>query len=92
MPPKHRKKASASAAVSIQGRASQRKNTAEVIADSGDEFEHITVEAEDRYVRSYYLSCLFLQYLNVFIFKTALMNRMLLRSVTMKRNVKTTMN
>ncbi|KAF8148178.1 hypothetical protein B0H34DRAFT_803023 [Crassisporium funariophilum] len=47
MPPKHRKKVSASAGVSIPGRVSHRNKTAEVIADSGDELEHVAVEAED---------------------------------------------
>ena len=55
MPPKHRKKVSANAGVSIQGRVSHRNKTAEVIADSGDELEHVAVEAEDRYVQSYFL-------------------------------------
>lgn len=42
MPPKSHKKSS--------GQAGLRKNVSEVIADSGDEFEHLAVEAEDRYV------------------------------------------
>ena len=42
MPTKSHKKSS--------GQASRRKSVSEVIADSRDEFEHLTVEAEDRHV------------------------------------------
>jgi hypothetical protein len=48
MPPK--KKVFASSRPSAQGHIGQRKNITEVIADSDEEFEHLTVEAEDRYV------------------------------------------
>ena len=50
MPPKIHKKVIVSSGPSTQGQASQGKNTAEVFTDSGDEFEHLTVETEDRYV------------------------------------------
>lgn len=62
MPPKNHKKAIANARAPTQGRVGQRKNAAEVITDSGDEFEHLTVDAEDRYVQSS-SSCLILRYL-----------------------------
>ena len=91
MPPKNRKKAVASIGALTQGCAGQCKNTAEVIADSGNEFEHLAVEAEDRYVQTSF-SYLILQYLHVFISLTALMRRKRLRSATMKRKVKMTMN
>jgi hypothetical protein len=48
MPPKNRKKAVKSSAVPTQG-VGQRKNTAVAASDSSDEFEHLTVEAEDKY-------------------------------------------
>ena len=48
MPPKNRK----NAVTSISG---VRKKAAEVIADSSDEFEHLTVK-EERYVQIYFCS------------------------------------
>jgi len=50
MPPKNHKKVVATSGPSTQGYASQQKYAAEVITDSSDEFEHLTAEAEDRYV------------------------------------------
>jgi len=91
MPPKIHKKTVASTGSTTQGRDGQRKNTVEVIADSGDEFEHLTVEAEDRYIQTSF-SYLILRYLHVFISLTALMRRKCLRSATMKWKMKMTMN
>jgi hypothetical protein len=91
MPPKNHRKSGAP----TQGRAGQkRKNvfTAEVIADSDDEFEHLAVKAEDRYVQTYYFSSFILWYLDVFISLIALMMLLCLRSATMKWMVKMTMN
>jgi len=71
MPP--RKKAAASSGGAAQGRPGRRKNISpEVVADtdSGDEFEHLTIEAEDRYVST----CLFIYwYLYIDIYLIALM-------------------
>jgi len=50
MPPKNRKKAVASSGAATQGRTGQRKTSAKITADSGDEFAHLIVEAEDRYI------------------------------------------
>ena len=52
MPPKIRKNAITSAVTSApsQGQMGQRMNVAEVIAYSGDEFEHLAVKSEDRYI------------------------------------------
>jgi len=56
MPPKGSKKVVASAGRAAQGRAGRRKNISpEVVkSDSGDEFEHLAVEAEDRYTLSFF--------------------------------------
>jgi len=49
MPPKKNKKVVGSRR-STQDRASQRKNAPEVVAEAGDELEHLAVEPEERYV------------------------------------------
>jgi hypothetical protein len=77
MPPKNFKKSG----TRTQHRAGQKhKNTAEVIADSEDEFEHLAV----RYVLTYYFSSLILWYLDVFISLIVLMKLLCLRSAIMK--------
>ena len=91
MSPKNHNKAIASTRAPTQGHAGQRKNTPEVIADSGDEFEHLTVDVEDRYVQISF-SYLIFQYLHVFISLTALLRRKCSRSATMKWKVKMSMN
>lgn len=48
MPPKNRKNA-------VTSTSGVRKKAAEVIADSSDEFEHLTVK-EERYVQIYFCS------------------------------------
>jgi len=73
MPP--RKKVTASSGGAAQGRSGRRKNISpEVVADtdSGDEFEHLTIEAEDRYV-STLLSFYIYWYLYMDIYLIALM-------------------
>jgi hypothetical protein len=50
MPPKLRKKGlQSSGRPPTRGTPGQRKNISDVLADSGDELEHLTVDAEDRY-------------------------------------------
>ena len=69
MPP--RKKAAASYGGAAQGRSGRKNISPEVVADtnSGDKFEHLTIEAEDRYVST----CLFIYwYLYIDIYLIAL--------------------
>ena len=56
MPPKNRKKAIRNSVVPIQGRGVQHENTAEIVGNSGNEFEHLAVEEEDMYVQTYFFS------------------------------------
>jgi hypothetical protein len=56
MPSKNRKYTVTSTSAPTQGHAGARKNTVEVIADSSDEFEHLTVKEEDKYVQTYFSS------------------------------------
>jgi len=88
MPPKSSKKVVASAGRTAQGRPGQRKNiSSEVVADSdsGDEFEHLAVEAEDRYPFFFFHIH---RYLHVFISLTALTRWKWLRSAMMKLEVR----
>ena len=88
MPPIKHKKAVTSSGVPARG---HRKNATEVTSDSGEEFEDLAVEAEDRYVLNF-SSSLILWYLDIFIFLTALMRQTCLRLETMKWKVKMMMN
>ena len=52
---KNRKKVFTSSHAPAQSCAGECKNAVEVITDSGDEFEHLTVEVEDRYISNLFL-------------------------------------
>ena|SRR6266446_2031551 len=86
MPLKNHKKAITSTCAPTQGCTGQHKNTTEVITDSGNEFEHLTVDARNRYIQTSFFYFIF-WYLHVFISLTALLRRKCLRSVTMKWKV-----
>lgn len=50
MPPKQKKKGTVSSGRASQGNVHRGKNVTEVFSDSGDDFEHVAVEDDNRYV------------------------------------------